>query len=167
MPDDLLTLLQECGPQLHALLMRLTLRTDMAEELMQELFLKLCRSPAFKRAEHPRAYAFRAAIHLALDSRRRLKKFAGLPPELSAPEIPPVERMIRTEQAQRLLAAIAGLSPLAREAAVLHFIQQHSYEEAAEIMEKSAPQVRALCQDALRQLRQKFEADITREVPRE
>jgi len=135
------------------MLTRLTLRRDRSEELMQELFLKLHRSAAFRKARDPRAYAFRAAIHLALDARRREKALAELPESLAAAEVRPLEAVIHGEQAQRVLAAVAELSPLAREAAVLHFVEQQSYAEAAGMMGRTEHQVRGLCQDALRQLR--------------
>ncbi len=165
MPHDLLALLSTSGPQLHALLTRLTLRPDLAEELMQELFLKLSKSPAFHRAENPTAYAFRTAIHLAIDARKKQPKaFAQLPVTLAAATIPPLELLVRTEQAEKLLAALAELSPHAREAAALHFIQQQSYEEAALFMGNTPQQVRGLCHDALRQLRIKFNVPAPQEI---
>lgn len=166
MADALTNLVWTCGPELYALFMRLTLRADRAEELMQELFLKLHASQAFAKARDPRAYAFRAAIHLAFDARRREKPAAALPELLSAPDSAPLETLIQQEEAQRVLAALAELSPLAREAAVLHFIQQHTFEEAGQLMEKSAHQVRGLCQDALRQLKIAFHVPA-REVSRD
>ncbi len=41
---ELLELLDKSGANLYALLTRLTLREDIAEELMQELFIKLINS---------------------------------------------------------------------------------------------------------------------------
>ena len=72
--DDLLRLLDAEGPRLHALLIRVTLREDVAEDLMQELFLKLNRSKAFDRAVDPVAYAGRTAVNLAFDWRHRQKR---------------------------------------------------------------------------------------------
>ena len=167
MADELVHLLRTAGPQLHALLTRLALRADRAEELMQELFLKLHRSAAFGKARDPRAYAFRAAIHLALDARRRERAPAELPESLCAADVRPLEAAMNREQCQRVLAAVAELSPLAREAAVLHFVEQQSYEEAAGVMGKTEHQVRGLCQDALRQLRGALGVEATREVSHE
>ncbi len=151
------------------MLTRLTLRADRAEELMQELFLKLHRSPAFARAHNPRAYAFRTAIHLALDARKHTshKSFTPLPETLASRQALPLDSAIQAEQAQRLMAAVAELSPQAREAAVLHFIEQRSFDEAAALMEKTPHQVRALCSDALRQLRAAFQISAASEVAHE
>lgn len=163
--NDVLTTLSTAGPRLLALLTRLTLRPDLAEELIQELFLNLARSPAFRKANDPTAYAFQAAIHLAMKARQqRLKRFAQLPADLTAATVPPLESLVRGEQADQVLAALAELSAQARDAAVLHFIEQRSYEEIAAAMNKSPHQVRGLCHDALRQLRVRFQVSNPEEL---
>ncbi len=47
--NQVLSLLDEQGPRLYALLVRITLREDVAEDLMQELFLRLSRRDALLR----------------------------------------------------------------------------------------------------------------------
>jgi RNA polymerase sigma factor (sigma-70 family) len=158
--DKLLSLMETCGPQLHALLLKLTLRRDAAEDLLQELCVKLLRSAPFHNARDPRAYAFRAAIHLALDARQH-RRFTTLPDALLSADLAPPEAHIRAELSEQLLAAVAELSPQAREATVLHFIRQLTYEQAAHLMDKTPQQVRGLCSDALRQLRDKFRIPTT------
>ena len=66
----LLELLQRSGARLHALLVRVTLREDVAEDLLQELFLRLDASAGFYEASSREAYAQTAAIRLAFDWRR-------------------------------------------------------------------------------------------------
>src|SRR4051794_7288180 len=67
---DLIAILDAHGPALHALLLRLTLRQDVADDLLQELFVKLAGSRSFRAAIDPVAYVKRAAVNLALDWRR-------------------------------------------------------------------------------------------------
>ena len=67
---ELLELLDKSGADLYALLTRLTLREDVAEELMQELFIKLNNSRGVGKVANWNAYARRAAINLAFDWRR-------------------------------------------------------------------------------------------------
>ena len=55
-------LLETSGARLHGLLARLTLREDIAGDLMQELFIRLLQSKEFERAADPFAYAYRAAM---------------------------------------------------------------------------------------------------------
>ena len=71
---ELLELLEKSGASLYALLTRLTLREDIAEELMQELFIKLRNSRGRARVANWDAYARRAAINLAFDWRRAHKR---------------------------------------------------------------------------------------------
>ncbi|MFC1781757.1 RNA polymerase sigma factor [Planctomycetota bacterium] len=68
---ELLDLLDSSGAWLYTLLTRLILREDAAEELMQELFIKLTNSRGFVKSENKGAYARRVAINLAFDWRRK------------------------------------------------------------------------------------------------
>ncbi len=72
MPGDesILVFLEEQGARLHALLVRLTLRTDVADDLMQDLFCKLSHDARWLAARNPTAYAVRMATNLAFDHRR-------------------------------------------------------------------------------------------------
>jgi len=71
---ELLDLLDKSGADLYALLTRLTLREDVAEELMQELFIKLNNSRGAGNAVNLNAYARKSAINLAFDWRRSQKR---------------------------------------------------------------------------------------------
>ena len=64
-------LLDAHGERLYATLFRLTLRRDVASELLQELFVRLGSSAGFDQADDGVAYAWRAAINLAMEWRRR------------------------------------------------------------------------------------------------
>lgn len=67
---QLLELLDQSGASLLALLTRLTLRQDVAEELMQDLFLRLSSAKDQGGIDCWYAYARRTAINLAFDWRR-------------------------------------------------------------------------------------------------
>lgn len=62
----LLGLLEREGYSLHAMLFRLTLRQDVAEDLMQELFLKLRLAPGFAAAQDRRARVARTVAPVDL-----------------------------------------------------------------------------------------------------
>jgi len=163
LPQELhnpLTLLAVAGPRLHALLLRLTLRDDVAEELMQELFLKLNRSAAFARADDPIAYAHRAAMHLAFDwrrSARRRPENGVIDDAVGYDMASPLGELIRGEQLEQVLDALQRLSPLCREAFVLHYVRDATYEQAAAELGKTPHQVRALCAKAIAQLRERLD----------
>jgi RNA polymerase sigma factor (sigma-70 family) len=158
--NAILTLLERDGPKLYALLFRLTLRRDVTDDLMQELFLKLESSRTFAAAGNPAAYVRRMAINLAMDWHR-----AGNHPTLpSANEEPaqrqelPFEQMARTETWNSALDALATLSEATREVVVRRYMERESYETIGRGMGKSAHQARAICHVGIKQLRQRLAA---------
>jgi len=154
---DLLGLLETSGPRLYALLTRLTLREDVAEELLQELFLKLHGAKDQGGIDCWYAYARRTAINLAFDWRRRQKirrscSLDGLL-ERASEDRAPLSRLIESEELEQVLAALDRLHGASREVFVLRHIEQHSYEEIAGQFGKTVHQVRALCFRAMSTLR--------------
>lgn len=102
--SDIVRLLETAGPDLYAVLVRLTLREDVAEELMQELFIKLHKSDGYASASDPAAYAWRAAVHLALNwrrARKRRDRVTSLAQEPAAAERSPLARLVEAEQLER------------------------------------------------------------------
>jgi len=161
-PQGLLDILEAHGAELHALLTRLTLRAGVAADLMQELFLKLSAAEGFARADNPKAYLFRAAIHLAFDWRRRQRPSEPLPVELPADDESPLEQLIDAEELEQVLDAMQQLSPLTRQALVLRYLQHQEYAEVAKHLGKTEHQVRGLCAKGIGELR-----DMLRPTPSE
>ncbi|MFO7907315.1 MAG: RNA polymerase sigma factor [Planctomycetota bacterium] len=154
---EILKFLEAHGDALFGLLYRITLREDVAEDLMQELFLRLRAADACRTARSPLAYARRTALHLAFDWRRNRTEVLGveLGDRESSDDGPsPLERLIEVEQIQTVLEAMAGLSPRDRELLMMHYIEQQSYEALAQDFDKTPHQIRALCYKALVQLRE-------------
>src|SRR4051812_22018822 len=86
-------LLETHGPRLYATLARLTLRREVAGDLLQELFLRLGQSKGFPLAGDPAGYAFRTAINLAMEWRRGRRRESGVPlPDVPAGEPTPLAR---------------------------------------------------------------------------
>jgi RNA polymerase sigma factor (sigma-70 family) len=155
--DGLQTLLDCDGARLFALLTRLTLRYEVAHELFQQLFLHLAGAEGFRRAVNPSAYATRTAINLAFAWRRNQRVVhESLENEPVDRRIDPLDRLIDAEQIERTLAAMQYLSELVREAMVLRFVEDLSYDQCGERMQKSAQQVRGLCHAGVRQLRERL-----------
>ena len=153
----LLDLLHTEGRPLHALLTRLTLDPHAAEDLMQDLFLKLAANPAFAAAKNPGAYLRQSAIHLALDWRKRKRPAANtnLPEPCDPAPLPGVAAATH-EQWSHILDIAADLPPATREAFVLHYIHQLPFNEIAAAMDKTPHQVRGLCHKAISALRSKL-----------
>lgn len=154
--NRLLDLLETAGPRLHGLLVRLTLREDIAEDLMQDLFLKLSQAKGFQNADDPAAYARRAAIHLAFDWRRSQARNAPAAPILTDPAVDapsPLSCLIQREEYEEVLGSLDKLSELGRDVLLLRYLEQEPYEEIARQVGKTPHQVRALCHKAIVRLR--------------
>ena len=153
---ELLEFLDKSGVGLYTLLTRLTLRKETAEELMQELFIKLSKSKGFEKSTNQDAYVRRAAINLAFDWRRKFRQKLILSPVVCEPvskEISPLSKLIQTEELEEMLDAIGRLNKSWRQAIVMRYIQQQSYDDIAEQMNKTPHHVRAICSKALNRLR--------------
>ena len=152
---ELLELLDKSGASLYTLLTRLTLREDIAEELMQELFLKLNKSH-FDKVRNRYAYVRKTAINLAFEWRRNQRLNPVGLDQISEPasnNLSPLNKLIRTEELDEILNAIGKLKKVPREAFVMRYIQQEPYNYIAEQLDKTAHHVRALCSRALTRIR--------------
>jgi RNA polymerase sigma-70 factor (ECF subfamily) len=153
---ELLELLDKSGADLFALLTRLTLREDVAEELMQDLFIKLNHSKGAGNVANLNAYARRTAINLAFDWRRSQKRTIpamGFVAEPASNDDSPLSKLIHTEELTETLDAIGKLNKSSREVLIMRYIQQESYDNIAEQLGKSSHHVRALCSRAIHHLR--------------
>jgi RNA polymerase sigma factor (sigma-70 family) len=151
-----LALLEEHGPRLHALLFRVTLREDVAEDLLQDLFVRLSRRPLNSRAREPLAYAVAAATRLAFDwrrSQRRRHDVASLHCDVPD-ESPPIDRKLdEREDLQSVLDAIDRLPASLRTVVVMRYLENRSYDEIAALLGKPPHHVRAVCHKAIVRLR--------------
>lgn len=153
----ILQLLDASGPRLHRLLARLTRREDVIGDLLQELFIRLWNSKAFDKADDPFAYAYRTAINLAFEWRRR-QQIACRPLEENYPAAQDhssaLGKMIQAEELEHVLDATSRLSDLARDVVVMRYIEQDSYEDIAERLGKKPQHMRSVCAKAMAQLRE-------------
>ena len=154
--QQLLELLDRSGAKLHALLTRITLREDIAEELMQDLFIKLSRIGRSYAIDNWDAYARRAAISLAFDWRRRQKRVTtgldGLPEPVSE-QTSPLSTLEHDEQIQEVLGALGQINGSARQAFVMRYLDQDSYDCIATHLGMTPQQIRALCSRVMKFLR--------------
>ena len=160
--DRLLKLLAEHGGRLHLLLVKLTLREDVAEDLLQDLFLRLSRSNGLLRAVRPERYMFRSAINLAFAWRsrnRRAQKARGLFDANATSSDGPLDTVLRHEEVQRVLTAMDKLPASSRELLTLRYLEGLSFEELATILHSTPHRIRARCSKAVAQLRKRVPLD--------
>lgn len=165
-----LELLDTSGVRLHALLARLTLSEDVVGDLMQELFIRLSNFSRLAEVKDPFAYAYRAAINLAFEWRKKSKvKFQSLDEDcLPVENNPsPLAEMVQTEELAQVLDVMMRLSELAREVVVMHYIEQESYEEIAQRLGKKPQHIRSVTAKALARLRQMLTGTKSLPVSRE
>jgi len=152
-----LELLDTSGAGLHALLGRLTLSQDAAGDLMQELFIRLSKAGRLDKVNDPFAYAYRAAINLAFEWRKKSKvKFQSLDEDCLPVEnsLSPLAEMAKAEELAEVLDVMGRLSELAREVVVMRYIEQESYEEIGQRLGKKPQHIRSVCAKALARLRE-------------
>jgi RNA polymerase sigma-70 factor (ECF subfamily) len=123
-----------------------------AEDIVQEVWLRLRErsDPVFWR--EPRAVIFRTAINLAVDLHRRRStadRVLSLPHPADPPDGPEVQAdaMLRV---QRLAAALEKLPAECREAFLLNRLEQLTHEEIAKRLVVSTKTVQRHIQRALR-----------------
>jgi len=161
----LLTLLNEYGQRLHQLLTKLTLRKDVSEDLLQDLFIRLSKSSRLFRSPSPERYLFRAAINLAFRWRRenwRSLTRCQLVEEDTARCDSPVDKLIRREDLDRILAAMGRMKAADRELITLRYINDVSFDVLARDLGSTPHRVRALCSKAIARLRKLMGAEATR-----
>ena len=153
---QLIKLLDRSGAKLYTLLTRITLSQDIAQELLQELFVKLIEISKTSNIENWDAYARTTAVNLAFTWRRRHKTCGVSLDNIAEPiseNEAPLASLIAGEQIQEVLGAIGQLNGSARQAFVMRHIQQDSYENIAAHLGKTPQQVRAVCSSAMKYLR--------------
>jgi RNA polymerase sigma-70 factor (ECF subfamily) len=155
----ILKLLDRDGRAIYARLWRLTGSADAAEDLLQDLVLRLSQSRGFDAADRPGAFAHRVATNLALDWRRAERRRKRLAEQTThrrpaAPAAPgPAEQAQAGERVAAMLNALAELRPQDREVLTMRYLDELDYESMARRLGKTAHQVRGLCAGAMRRLR--------------
>ena len=110
-------------------LLRLVRNRELAEDLTQEVFLRLWQSPPGEDVRSPRAWLFRVARNLGLDALRR-------PGAAELPEQLPDQDFAEGVHARLdLEAALAALPQREREIVTLHWNGGLRFREIADILE--------------------------------
>jgi len=149
-------LLESSGARFHALLARITLREDVADDLLQELFLKLSRTRKFASAVHPEAYAHQVAVRMAFDWRRSQRRHPTMPladDKAADNSLPPFSILAAREELEAVLVAMGELSVQTQQVLTLRFLEGHSYEAIAAELGQSAHRSRSICHKGIVRLR--------------
>lgn len=135
-----------------------------AEDLAQELYLKLSERPSGREAENPGAFIYRIALNLMLDRARGAARTAAreaawralnrtqLGGEEIAEQAPADEAAASRQRLRRLIEAVAELPPQMQRAFRLHKLEGLSHAETARAMGLSVKSVEKHVSAALRNL---------------
>ncbi|MBW7905550.1 MAG: sigma-70 family RNA polymerase sigma factor [Phycisphaerae bacterium] len=146
-PDALAELVEAYAPRLMGLLLRLTGVREVAEDLVQETFLRAISSlGAYDDRGRFEAWLFRIAANLARDEARKNRR-RGVPHSLAHGNTGdagadvadrkrdlPHEALLREESVRRLEAGLARLSPADREVLLLRHYSGLSFREIAGLL---------------------------------
>ena len=135
-----------------------------AEDLVQELYLRLERVDLSAGVENPVAYLYRMASNLALDHRRGQERArrrdlewvdansSRLGTETVDEAVPPDETLHARGRLARLIQAVEELTPHCRRVFVLHKLKGHSHAEVARMLGISRSTVEKHMTTALKRL---------------
>lgn len=136
------------------------LGTDEAEDLTQEVFLRLMGEGCPPSLRSPEAFVFTLARNLVRDRARRLYIRAGnatVPLEdvqLRCDGPTPDEVLEQGERLQRVMTCLQSLKPDTRRAFLLHRIHGHSYAEIARALGVSVSMIEKHVMAAIAALRE-------------
>lgn len=143
-------------PRLLALATRMLGDAAEAEDVAQEVFLRVWRSAASWRPGEARfdTWLHRVALNLCHDRlrRRREQPVAETPDEVDAGPLPDAA-LDEAKSGGRVARALQALAPRQREAIVLTYYQELSNSQAAAAMEVSVDALESLLSRARRALR--------------
>jgi RNA polymerase sigma-70 factor, ECF subfamily len=173
-PDDLVLLLKRIASQdreafnslyaataakLYGVILRITVRRDLADELLQETYVKIWnRAGAFDPtrgaavtwmatiARHTALDSVRRVTHVSIEDRPDVLEFASDAPG-------PDDRLEQSESARRLSHCLEGLDAEKRKIVVLAYIEGHSREELAKHFARPVATIKTWLHRSLAQLK--------------
>lgn len=165
--EALNTLLRQVQQPLFRCIRAITGQRELAEDVLQEVFLILCRELAWLREPRLfRAWSYRIASREAL---RRLKRERRLGPSLDDDILerltdPQAPDPMRRELAGRLPALVAEVAPACRPVLTLHYLEELTLSEVADILGLPLGTVKSRLAYGLQQLRGRLGAGPPRVV---
>lgn len=147
--EALETLYRELSAPLFTIILRITQDRGLAEDVLQEVFLKLFRMPPDPSLAKPRAYLFQMAHNLALDSIKRQPQWTDLDGCAHLLQSGPEDCISRIDLEQ----ALAALPLAEREIATLHLNGDLKFREIAAVLDLPLGTVLWKYQRALGKLR--------------
>ena len=171
--DGFVLLLKEYGPRLYGFFVRTGMSAADAEDMIQELFLRLLkRIRNYRHSGRFEQWLFRVAANLVRDEYRRRRRAGPMislandsdDPDVShvvppSPEPGPESRYCRIEQRDQLSRVLQELPSMDREIIMLRHYGQLSFREIAEQFDIPIGTALAKVHRGLKKLRRSIEQD--------
>lgn len=150
---------RELDGALRRFLMRSVRCPHDAEDLAQEVYLRMARHPDLGAVESLQAFAWRTALNLVRDRSRRLytrsrASTVGLDEVELAGGDDPLDQALRDERLDEMERSLAAMPPARRQALLMHRFEDCNYAEIARILGVSVSMVEKHISAALADLRQ-------------
>jgi len=146
------TLLERYQGPLYAFVLRMVRRPPVAEELVQEAFVRAFRAaPRYRPTASVSTWLFHIAARLAMNDAAKAHhrhEVAGEAPDVPAEARSPLEELERMEISRAIEEALAQLPPQQRAAVVLARYEDMPYREIGKVLEVSEGAVDGLLQRA-------------------
>jgi len=138
---------------------------DIAQELVQESFLRLWKEDSRRLTEHEGPWLFHVCRNLCLDwlkseGKRKSKPVEDVP--LADPAEPALQQMVQQEEEHQVKKSIDSLSENQREVLRLKFQEGFSYKEISKITGHSESYVGVLIHEAMKALRHNLSPNATK-----
>lgn len=163
--------ISEYGPGLYRTAYRLTGCQSEADDLFQELLLKLFRQmPHWLAISHPRPWFMRVLYNLHIDRCRKDSRTPGMAessrhPDSDridcepSPERGPADALVCHQRQQRIRAALAVLSPEQRALVVLYFMEGYKLKELSSLLDLPLGSVKSRLHRAKERLKSKLDME--------
>ncbi|KUP06241.1 RNA polymerase sigma factor SigX [Bacillus coahuilensis p1.1.43] len=158
---------------LFKFLIYLTRDRDLAEDLVQEVYVRVLKSyDRFKGNSSEKTWLFSIAKNVAVDhfrkqktlKRRILERFEHTSEDILDPSKLPEEIILQSEEIRRVFACLSLCTLDQQMVIITRYIQEFSIEETAHILGWTKSKVKTTQHRALNVLREKLKNDETKEA---
>ncbi len=162
------TALEEFETPLTRYAMRFTGDLEIARDVVQDTFLKLCAAEPRKIEDHLAPWLYRVCRNRALDVMKKERRMQSLEPEQAerqpSPAPTPRDAAQGSETEAAVLHALATLPENQQEVFRLKFENQLSYQEISEVTGATRNHVRYLIHTSLKAMREQLRGPETQAV---
>lgn len=161
-PETMARLVDEHGSAMFRLALAVVCDHALAEDVVQDSFVKAWRNLARYRGDAPiRAWLLRITHNEAVSTLRRLRDDATAPSDLPETAVPATTERIAISRVElgEVADAFATMDELTRSIVVLRELEGLAYDQIAAVLDVSLSQVKTRLLRSRRQLRRRFEED--------